>query len=196
DRVIFTHDTEQSLHAAAALVNTDAARSASKADELGSVGDLATFVARYRYSGSFTGSVGELHGVRDLRPEFLRFWELDRDHSVGLINAMLRQARALPQLVRHDGWDWHLHAAESDAPFATRLRVETAMAMVDVIRSDEHRRLRRCEADDCDAVFVDLSRNRSKRFCDVGNCGNRMHVAAYRARQGTGHSHDSPGDER
>src|SRR3712207_8170320 len=37
-----------------------------------------------------------------------------------------------------------------------------------------------CAADDCNAVFVDLSRNRSKRYCDVGNCGNRMNVNAYR----------------
>ena len=63
------------------------------------------------------------------------------------------------------------------------LQVEAAMAFVDVIRADEHRRLRLCEADDCDAVVIDLSRNRSKRYCDVGNCGNRMNVTAFRARR-------------
>jgi len=181
--VIFAHDTEASLLAAAALVNTDAQRSHSGDDELAAPDDLVTFVGAHRYSGTFTGTRGELEAVRELRPEFLRFWSLDRDGCVELINAMLRQAHALPQLVRHDGWDWHLHATESDAPFATRLRVETAMAMIDVIRADEHERLRRCAADDCDAVFVDLSRNRSKRYCDVGNCGNRANVAAYRARR-------------
>ena len=61
--------------------------------------------------------------------------------------------------------------------------VETAMAMIDVVRSDEYDRLQHCEADDCDAVLVDLSRNRSRRFCDVNGCANRAHVAAYRARQ-------------
>jgi predicted RNA-binding Zn ribbon-like protein len=40
-----------------------------------------------------------------------------------------------------------------------------------------------CEAPDCQAVLVDLSRNRSRRFCDVNNCANRAHVAAYRARR-------------
>ena len=44
-------------------------------------------------------------------------------------------------------------------------------------------RLRRCEAPGCDAVFVDLSKNRSRRYCDTGNCGNRQHVAAYRERR-------------
>ena len=56
-----------------------------------------------------------------------------------------------------------------------------AMAMVDVVRAGELRRLRTCAADDCDGVLVDLSRNRSKRYCDLG-CGNRLAVAAYRAR--------------
>ena len=60
--------------------------------------------------------------------------------------------------------------------------VEFAMAWVDVLRQGEHGRMKRCAADDCEAVLVDVSRNRSKRFCDVGNCGNRMNVRAYRAR--------------
>jgi predicted RNA-binding Zn ribbon-like protein len=38
-------------------------------------------------------------------------------------------------------------------------------------------------APDCDAVLVDPSRNRSRMFCDTGNCGNRRHVAAYRERR-------------
>ncbi len=61
------------------------------------------------------------------------------------------------------------------------------MAWVDVIRSDERERMRLCAADDCEAVVVDFSRNRSKRYCDIGNCGNRANVAAYRARQSSAH---------
>jgi predicted RNA-binding Zn ribbon-like protein len=56
------------------------------------------------------------------------------------------------------------------------------MALVDVIRSDEMARLRVCEAADCEDVVIDLSKNRSRRYCD-GGCGNRAHVAAYRARK-------------
>ena len=61
-----------------------------------------------------------------------------------------------------------------------------AMALADLIRGGELRRLKICAAPDCDAVLVDLSRNRSRIFCDTGNCGNRQHVAAYRERQAAG----------
>jgi anthraniloyl-CoA monooxygenase len=65
---------------------------------------------------------------------------------------------------------------------ATRMAVEAAMAMIDVVRTGELSRLRLCAGDDCDNVVVDLSKNRSKRFCESG-CGNRAAVAAYRARK-------------
>jgi predicted RNA-binding Zn ribbon-like protein len=65
------------------------------------------------------------------------------------------------------------------------MAVEAAMALVDVIRSDETDRLRTCAADDCDDVLIDLSKNRSKRFCGV-TCGNRANMAAYRARRSAG----------
>ena len=102
---------------------------------------------------------------------------------VGIVNGLLREAAALPQLVRHDEWEYHLHATPPDAPLADRMAVEAAMAMVDVVRGGElepaaHLRRRR----DCQDVVVDLSKNRSKRFCDAG-CGNRMAAAAYRARR-------------
>lgn len=72
--------------------------------------------------------------------------------------------------------------AASDAPLADRLGAETAMVFADLVRTGEQRRLKTCAAPDCDAVLVDLSRNRSRMFCDTGNCGNRQHVAAYRER--------------
>ena len=94
---------------------------------------------------------------------------------------MLPERRALPQLVQHDEWDYHVHATAPDAPLADRMAVEAAMAMADVIRTGELGRLRVCGGEDCQDVFVDLSKNRSRRFCD-GTCGNRANVAAYRAR--------------
>ena len=87
----------------------------------------------------------------------------------------------MPYLTRHDHFDWHLHATSNDAPLAERIRVEAALALADVIRSDETRRMRVCEADDCTGLLLDLSRNGSKRFCSI-RCGNRMNQLAFRER--------------
>jgi predicted RNA-binding Zn ribbon-like protein len=81
--------------------------------------------------------------------------------------------------------EWHLHLASQHDPLAQRMGAEMAMALADLIRVGEMelRRLKICAAPDCDAVVMDLSRNRSRIFCDTGNCGNRQHVAAYRERR-------------
>jgi predicted RNA-binding Zn ribbon-like protein len=79
--------------------------------------------------------------------------------------------------------EWHLHLASQADPLAQRMGAEMAMALADLIRAGELRRLKICAAPDCTAAVMDLSRNRSRIFCDTGNCGNRLHVAAYRERR-------------
>jgi predicted RNA-binding Zn ribbon-like protein len=79
--------------------------------------------------------------------------------------------------------EWHLHLASQHDPLAQRMGAELAMALADLIRVGELRRLKICAAPDCEAAVMDLSRNRSRIFCDTGNCGNRQHVAAYRERR-------------
>ena len=123
--------------------------------------------------------------MRALRPVLRELFTADRDEAAELVNAMLAEAGALPQLVRHEPFDWHLHAVSSDASLPTRVTVEAAMAMVDVIRADEMSRLGVCADDDCDGIVLDLSRNRSRRYCSTA-CGNRNSVAAYRARRSAG----------
>jgi predicted RNA-binding Zn ribbon-like protein len=103
---------------------------------------------------------------------------------------MLRASNALPQLVKHDAWDYHLHATAPQASLATRMAVEAAMAFVDLVRSQALDRLRICDMDDCDAVAIDLTKNKSKRYCD-GGCSNRAAVAAYRARKAASPRHTS-----
>lgn len=178
--MIFTHDTDVALAAASAVVNTrDGER-----ELLPDVVSLDEFVGTWGWTGKRDHDNAELQAVRDLRPRLRRLWELDERGVVQLVNELLREADALPQLVKHDEWDYHLHATPSQAPLATRIAVEAAMAFVDLVRTKELSRLRICAADDCDNVVVDLSKNRSKRFCDSG-CGNRAAVAAYRARKAT-----------
>ena len=176
--MVLAHDTERALAAAAGLVNTWR----DGEDQLTTVEELEELVRTWQWSGPRTGDEAELAAVRELRPTLTRFWSADKDAVVDIVNQVLRDHRALPQLVRHDQWDYHVHATAPDAPLADRMAVEAAMAMADVIRIDELSRLRVCDGEDCWDVYVDLSKNRSRRFCSVA-CGNRANVAAYRARR-------------
>jgi predicted RNA-binding Zn ribbon-like protein len=175
--VVFTHDTELALQAAVTLVN-----SGEEPDTLTTVAELDGFWDGFGYTGRHDRTRAELEAVRAVRPRLRALLSAERDEAVELVNELLSEARAVPQLVRHGDFDWHVHAIDQEAPLDTRIAVETAMAMVDVIRADELSRLSVCADDACQAVVLDLSRNRSRRFCST-TCGNRNAVAAYRARQ-------------
>ncbi|WP_338748509.1 CGNR zinc finger domain-containing protein [Janibacter alittae] len=176
----FAHDTDVALRTAAALVNT--ARTAH-GDTLTTTDGLRDFYTQWGWTGRVTGDAHELDQVRELRPRLRAAWAATSDEGLAtLVNTLLREGRALPQVVTHDDYGWHIHATPSDAPLAQRMQVEAAMALVDVVRVGERSRLRVCAADDCDNVLVDLSRNRSRRYCEDG-CGNRLAAAAYRSRR-------------
>ena len=175
--MVFTHDTTASLRAAVALVN-----SAEEPDTMETPAQLDEFFAEHGYSGSRTRDAAELAAVRALRRPLRALLTGDRDDVARAVNRMLADHDARPRLVRHDGWDYHVHAVAADAPLADRIAVETAMAMIDVIRADELTRLSVCADAGCDGIVLDLSRNRSRRFCSVA-CGNRVAAAAYRARR-------------
>jgi len=175
--MVFAHDAEAALVSAVELAN-----SAGDPDTLTEPDQLAEFFARHGYTGRHTGDRDELDEVRALRASLRALLLSDRDAAVVLVNEMLARAGAIPRLVRHDDEDWHVHATDPDASLATRIGVETAMAMIDVIRADEHSRLGVCADDSCEGIVLDLSRNRSKRYCSVA-CGNRNAVAAYRTRR-------------
>lgn len=175
--MVFAHDTEAALLAAVELANSEL-----EPDTLTTTEQLASFFERHGYTGTRTGEQSELDRVRGVRAGLRALLTSDRDDAVEKVNAMLAAASALPRLVRHGDLDWHIHAVDDGAELATRINVETAMAMIDVIRTDEMSRLAVCADEDCSGVVLDLSRNRSRKYCST-SCGNRNAVAAYRARQ-------------
>ncbi len=180
--MVFAHDTEAALLSAAALVNTSAS---TGADALTDRAGLKDFLVAHGWTGRLRdGRDGrsELAAVRALRPRLRQLWGDRVEVMVDGVNALLQENGAMPRLVAHDGWGYHLHATPDDAPLDARMAVEAAMALVDVIRSDELDRLKVCDADGCDGVLADLSRNRSRRWCSTA-CANRVNVGAYRSRQ-------------
>jgi predicted RNA-binding Zn ribbon-like protein len=177
------HDSILALGAAVALVNTDDREAGI--DALDTVAALARYLDDGNISGERAGTDAELRGVRRLRDRLRQVFEAadegDRDQVIDDLNRLIADAGALPHLVEHDGEPLHLHFTPPDAPVHHRLGAEMAIALAQVVCDSGLDRLRICESPDCRSVLVDLSRNRSRRYCDT-QCANRQHVAAYRAR--------------
>ena len=194
----FAHDTTAALVLAADLVNTGG--------QLPDVAALEEFLDRHQVEPRPRATAADLEAVQALGPGLRAVWQAaaqapakaqktdqedqtDQAHDqaqadlAALVNQLLGDSGARPRLVDHGGgWGWHLHVTGHDAALKHRLAAQAGFAFADLVRLGEADRLRRCEAPDCQAVFVDLSKNRSRRYCDTGNCGNRQHVAAYRER--------------
>lgn len=178
--MVFAHDTSVALQSAVAVVNA-----CEPPSTLASVADLEAFYRSHEYTGRHDGTRAELDAVVALAPRLRAMLLAARDDVPDHVNAALAEARAVPRLVRHDLEDWHVHAVPDDAPLDVRILVEAAMAMIDVVRADAHDRIGLCADDDCDGVVLDLSRNRSRRYCST-TCTNRNAQAALRARRTQG----------
>jgi predicted RNA-binding Zn ribbon-like protein len=97
------------------------------------------------------------------------------------LNQLLALARPRPYATDHDG-ELHLHFARRDAPALEQLTTTVAMGLSQVVVQHGWQRLGVCSAEGCDDVYVDTSRNASRRYCS-NTCASRSTVAAYRARR-------------
>ncbi|WP_405878504.1 CGNR zinc finger domain-containing protein [Streptomyces sp. NBC_01136] len=180
--MLITHDTRCALDTVVDLVNT--APEDHTADGLADVASLADFVRKHEISDVGVLTEHDLAAVRKVRGRFAGVFAADDPRTAaGLINELVAAAGTTPRLTDHDGYDWHVHYFAPGASIADHLAADCGMALAFFVVAGEQDRLRRCEAPDCRRAFVDLSRNRSRRYCDSRTCGNRLHVAAYRARR-------------
>ena len=103
------------------------------------------------------------------------------DDAARQVNALLIRTGARPALERHDGEPWHLHfhAAGDSLPDGWAAGCATGLAVV--LGGDLYDRLGVCTAPRCDRVYVDTSRNGTRRYCST-SCQNRVKTAAFRAR--------------
>ena len=104
------------------------------------------------------------------------------DEAAREVNALLAITGARPRLDRHDGEPWHLHFHGADDSLVTGWAAGCATGLAVVLGSELYGRLGVCTADRCDRVYVDTSRNGTRRFCST-TCQNRVKAAAFRARR-------------
>jgi predicted RNA-binding Zn ribbon-like protein len=106
---------------------------------------------------------------------------IDRDEAATRLNRLLADHPARPRLVRHEGWDWHLHVdSVDDAPWAEWLASSASLELAGVLVAAEGVPWGECAAAGCERVFVHDGRGGDRKYCST-TCATRERVRRHRA---------------
>jgi len=119
----------------------------------------------------------------DLRAVFTAVADGDIDNAAHRVNGILAATGAHPALERHDGEPWHIHFRSADETSPVKgWAAGCATGLAVVLGGELYDRLGVCTAPHCDRVYVDTSRNGSRRYCSTA-CQNRVKTATFRQRR-------------
>ena len=118
----------------------------------------------------------------ELRHVFAAVATGDVDRAAAGVNELLARTGAHPYLDKHDDEPWHLHFHGTDESLAMGWAAGCAAGLAVVLGGPEWHRLGVCTAPRCDRVYVDVSRNGTRRFCST-SCQNRVKAASFRERK-------------
>jgi predicted RNA-binding Zn ribbon-like protein len=177
----FSHYSDRPAELAVDLVNTVQ----TDGDRIASIKQLKTFLAGYEdlwHGVASPPKAGDLVAVHELRTALRDVLETDDEARASeLINEILTEHGAAPRISTHSGTP-HLHFEPIGTSISSWLGAITAMGLATIIIECGVERFGVCGASNCDDVYIDTSRNRSRRHCS-STCSTREAVAAYRARQ-------------
>ncbi|NYD43343.1 CGNR zinc finger domain-containing protein [Nocardioides panaciterrulae] len=105
----------------------------------------------------------------------------DVPRAAEVVNLLLRETGARPQLDRFDDGAWSLHFHGLDDSLAHGWAAGVAAGLALAVGSELAGRLGVCAAPGCDRVYVDTSRNSQRRFCST-RCQSRVKAAVHRSR--------------
>jgi predicted RNA-binding Zn ribbon-like protein len=108
----------------------------------------------------------------------------DVDGAARRLNDLLAAHPGYPYLAK-EGRVWRLHHHPADAALVPMATAICAEALARGIGAGAADRLGTCGADECERVFLDGSKNGSRRFCST-TCQNRVKALAFRRRHGAG----------
>lgn len=104
-----------------------------------------------------------------------------RNEDLAILNAVLAQLTSGAQVVRHSSrFEWQWNFDENDLQLPLWL---IALSAVDLMTSENYPWVGQCaDEDGCGWLFVDTSKNHSRRWCDINDCGNRAKQRRYQKR--------------
>jgi predicted RNA-binding Zn ribbon-like protein len=177
----FSHYTTKPVELAVALTNTKGINTDSLADP----DQMVAFLDEYRdmWEGvARPPGDSDLAAIQELRTSLREVIDsADEELAAGKVNDLLDAYGATPRLSTHSGTP-HFHFEPVESSIVCWLGAITAMGLASVIVEHGVERFGVCDSTTCDDVFVDTSRNRSRRHCS-NTCSTREAVAAYRKRQ-------------
>jgi predicted RNA-binding Zn ribbon-like protein len=177
----FSHYTNKPVELAVALTNTKGINTDSLADP----DQMVAFLDEYRdmWEGvARPPGDSDLAAIQKLRTSLREVIDsADEELAAGKVNDLLDAYGATPRLSTHSGTP-HFHFEPVESSIVCWLGAITAMGLASVIVEHGVERFGVCDSTTCDDVFVDTSRNRSRRHCS-NTCSTREAVAAYRKRQ-------------
>jgi predicted RNA-binding Zn ribbon-like protein len=127
----------------------------------------------------------DLDALRMLRDEFRGFFvacsQENGADAASRLNELLIQYPVHPQLSGHDGQPWHVHFTDSGS-MSDKYAAGAAMGLAVRLADLGLERFGVCQAAPCTGAFIDISANRTRRYCS-DRCASRANVIAYRARK-------------
>jgi len=107
-----------------------------------------------------------------------------KSKDLTLFNEALSQTMAQMKIVRtHSGFSWEPCSSKDNLD---RVLIPIVRSAADLLVSDQVKKIKRCADSDCRWLFLDTSRNRSRRWCDMTDCGNRAKASRfYKRKQNT-----------
>ncbi len=98
-----------------------------------------------------------------------------------VLNRVVSRGRSHERLASQAGglgWVW-----VADGLALDRVLWPVARSAAELLTSTELADVSQCDGEDCHWLFLDTSRNRSRRWCDMAECGNRAKVRRFRGRR-------------
>ncbi|MDH5703330.1 MAG: ABATE domain-containing protein [Aigarchaeota archaeon] len=102
------------------------------------------------------------------------------------LNTELHEAMTRMQIMPTDGGYSLIYAVEESV--LDQMLWPISRSAADLLTSDKLERISKCSAKDCGWLFLDMSRNRSRRWCDMKDCGNRAKARRHYQRKRVAHT--------
>ena len=132
-------------------------------------------------AAAFRRAVGLREAIYRIFIAVIKEWGAQAS-DLEILNRELAAARARERVVAgEEGFEWEW---DRPTPGLDRMLWPVVRSAAELLTSAELGFARECQGEDCGWLFLDTSRNRTRRWCDMSDCGNLAKVRRFRRRRG------------